>query len=115
MFNIGAFQVTLVKNPSANARDRRDAGSIPGSGRSSGEGNGNPLQYSCLGNLMDRGPWQATHEVSKSQTSAHSCSILEVLLFLVKKKKKGKTAIRSERTQHLPTSLPDPEKDGGKS
>ena len=37
-----------------------DAGLIPGSGRSPGEGNGNPLQYSCLGNPMDRGAWQAT-------------------------------------------------------
>ena len=41
-------------------------GSIPGSGRSPGEGNGNPLQYSCLGNPMDRGAWQAiVHEVAK--------------------------------------------------
>ena len=44
-------------------------GSVPGLGRSLGEGNGNPLQSSCLGNLMDRGAWQATaHEVTKSQT-----------------------------------------------
>ena len=42
---------------------------IPGSGRSSGEGNGNPLQYSCLENFMDRGAWQATvHGVAKGQT-----------------------------------------------
>ena len=46
-----------------------DLGSIPGSGRSSGEGNGNPLQYSCLENPMDRGAWRATvHEVTKSWT-----------------------------------------------
>ena len=46
-----------------------DPGSIPGSGRSPGEGNGKPLQYSCLGNPMDRGAWQATvHEVTKSWT-----------------------------------------------
>ena len=46
-----------------------DLGSIPGSGRSREEGNGNPLQYSCLGNRMDRGAWRATvHEVAKSQT-----------------------------------------------
>ena len=46
-----------------------ELGLIPGSGRSSGEGNGNPLQYSCLGNLMDREVWQATvHGVTKSQT-----------------------------------------------
>ena len=46
---------TGVKNPSASAGDTGDAGSIPGSGRSPGGGNGNPLQYSCLGNPMDRG------------------------------------------------------------
>ena len=46
----------MVKNPPANSAD---AGSIPGSGRSLGEGNGNKLQYSCLGNPMDRGAWQA--------------------------------------------------------
>ena len=44
-------------------------GSIPGYGRSTGEGNGNPLQYSCLKNSMDRGAWQATvHGVAKSRT-----------------------------------------------
>ena len=45
----------MVKNPSANATDARDLGSVPGVGRSPGEGNGNPLQYSCLKNPMDRG------------------------------------------------------------
>ena len=55
---------SVVKNPPANAGD---TGSIPGSGRSSGDGNGNPLQYSCLENPMDRGAWQATvHGVTKS-------------------------------------------------
>ena len=59
----------VVKNPPANAGDIRDMGLIPGSGRSHGEGNGNPLQYSCLKNSMDRGVWQATvHGVAKSQT-----------------------------------------------
>ena len=58
----------MVKNPSANARDVRDTGSVPGLGRSPGGGNGNPLQYPGLENPMDRGPWQATvHGVSKSQ------------------------------------------------
>ena len=47
--------VLVVKNPPANAGDVRDAGSLPGSGRSPGGGDGNPLQCSCLENLMDRG------------------------------------------------------------
>ena len=50
----------MVKKPPVNAGDAGDLGSIPGSGRSPEEGNGNPLQYSCLENLMDRGAWQAT-------------------------------------------------------
>ena len=53
----------MVKNPPASAGD---AGSIPGSGRSLGEGNGNPLQYSCLGNPVDRGAWKSTvHGVAR--------------------------------------------------
>ena len=47
----------MVKNLPASAGDIRDPGSIPGSGRPPGEGNGNPLQYSCLENSMDRGAW----------------------------------------------------------
>ena len=59
----------VVKNLPANAGDRRDAGSIPGLGRSPREGNGNPVQESCLENPMDRGAWWATvHGVTKSQT-----------------------------------------------
>ena len=49
----------LVKNPPASAGDTRDIGSIPGLGRSPGEGNGNQLSYSCLENSTDRGDWQA--------------------------------------------------------
>ena len=57
----------VVKTPSANAGDIRDTGSIPGSERSPGEGNDNPLQYSCLENPMDRGAWWAiVQEVAKS-------------------------------------------------
>ena len=52
--------LSWLKNPRAKAGDARDAGSISGSGRSPGEGNGNPLQNSCLENSMDRGAWQAT-------------------------------------------------------
>ena len=51
---------SVVKNLPANAGDERNTGSIPGSGRYPGEGNGNPLQYSCLGNPMGTGVWQAT-------------------------------------------------------
>ena len=65
----------VVKNLPANAGiagdagDVGDVGSIPGLGRSLGVGNGNPLQYSCLENSMDRGAWRAiVYEVTKSQT-----------------------------------------------
>ena len=59
--------VLVVKNPPANVRDIRDAGSIPGLGRSPGGGHGHPLQYSCLENPMDRGAWKATvHGIAKS-------------------------------------------------
>ena len=50
----------VVKNLPANTGDIREAGLIPGSGRSPGGGHGNPLQYSCLENPMDRGAWRAT-------------------------------------------------------
>ena len=59
---------SVVKNPSANAGD---LGSIPGLGRSPGEGNGNPLQDSCLGNPMDQGAWQAlVHGVAKGSDTS---------------------------------------------
>ena len=59
----------MVKNPPANAGDAGDMGLIPGSGRSLGGGNGNPLQYSFLDKSMDRGAWWTTvHGVSKSWT-----------------------------------------------
>ena len=61
---MGFSSDSVVKNSPANAGD---AGSIPGLARFPGEGNGNPLQYSCLEKLMDRGAWQATiHEITKS-------------------------------------------------
>ena len=59
----------MVKNPPGNAEDLRDMGSIPRLGRFPGGRDGNPLQYSCLENPMDRGSWWATiHRVAKSQT-----------------------------------------------
>ena len=59
----------VVKSPPATAGDVRDSGLIPGSGRSPGGGHGNPLQCSCLENLMDSGAWQVTvHGVTQSWT-----------------------------------------------
>ena len=59
-----------VRNLPINAGDARDPGSIPGLGRSLSEGNGNPSQYSCLGNSIDRGAWQATiHGVTTESDS----------------------------------------------
>ena len=71
----------MVKNLPVNARDLGDVGSIPGLGRSSGEGNGNTLQYSCLENPMDRGAWWATvHGVIKSQTRLSDFTSLHIKL-----------------------------------
>ena len=59
----------MVKTPRANAGKARDVGLIPRLGRSPGEGNGNPLQFSCLENSMDRGAWRTTvHGVTKNRT-----------------------------------------------
>ena len=70
---MGFSDGTVVKNASANVGDTRDVGLIPGSGRSPGGGNGNPLQYSCLENPMDRGAWWATvHGVTESDTTEAS-------------------------------------------
>ena len=60
---------SVSKESACNARDSRDTGSVPGSGRFHGGEHGNPLQYFCLENPMNRGAWQATvHSVAKSQT-----------------------------------------------
>ena len=60
----------MVKNLPANGGEAGDEGSVPGLGRSPGEGYGHPLQYSCLGNPMDGGAWLATvHEVAESDTT----------------------------------------------
>ena len=76
---------TSGKGSTCQAGDARDAGSVLGSGRSPGEGNGNPLQYACLGNSMDRGAWRAAahgvrHGLSAAQRvghdRAHACCCL---------------------------------------
>ena len=69
----------LVKNPPCNTRDMS---LIPGPGRSPAEGNGNPLWYSCPGNPMDRGAWQATvHGVAKeSDTTGHTYTHIHILV-----------------------------------
>ena len=62
----------MVKNPPANAGDVRDMGSIPGWGKSPGEGHGKPLQYSCLEHPMDRGAWwAAVHGVTQSEGASY--------------------------------------------
>ena len=70
VLTFGACQVALVvKNMPGNATDIRDKSSVPRLGRSHGEGNGSPLQYSCLKNPMDREAWQTiVHSVAKGQT-----------------------------------------------
>ena len=64
---MGFPSFSAVKNPPANGGGARDSGLIPGSGRPPGKGNGNPLQYSCLGDPMDRGAWQATVQTVEKQ------------------------------------------------
>ena len=72
----------MVKNLLANAGDIRDTGSILGSGRSPIGGHGNPLQYSCLGNPIDRGAWQTmVHGVTKSLTQLKRLSTPLFILF----------------------------------
>ena len=75
----------MVNNPLANAGEAGDSSSIPRSGRSSGEGNDNPLEYSCLENSMDRGAWWALqsmvlHRVRNTLTNLHQ-GIWKFLLF----------------------------------
>ena len=66
---------SVVQNLPVNAGDTGDSGLIPGSGRSPGGGNGNPLQHSCLGNPIDRGTWRATvHGVAESDMTEHTAS-----------------------------------------
>ena len=74
----------MVKNPPASAGDTVDVGSIPGSGRSPGEGNGNPFQYSCLGDSMEEEPGRLHstwgHKESNATEYAHSCTHTHALI-----------------------------------
>ena len=63
----------MVKNPPASAGDVRDAGSIPGLGRFPRGGHGNPFQYSCLGNPMDRGAGELQFTKSQTRLTEHAC------------------------------------------
>ena len=74
-----SWRYLVVKNLPANAGDSRRAGLHPGSGKSPGEENGNPLQYSCLDNPMDRGAWLATlhgghKESARTESTSHPCT-----------------------------------------
>ena len=89
----------VVKNPPASTGDGRDVGLIPGSGRSPGVGNGNPLQYSCLENSMDRGAWRAT--VHKSQR------VVKINKFILKKKKSWAQLSSHHLPFPTPWNLPD--------
>ena len=72
----------MAQTVKASAYNVGDLGSIPGLGRSPGEGSGNPLQYSCLENTMDGGAWQATvHGVTKSQIRLSDLTSLHLNLF----------------------------------
>ena len=76
----GSLVAQLVKNPPASAGDVRDVGSVPGSGRSPEEGNGNPLRSSCLENPTDRGAWQTrVHRVTKTQARLSALSFFIML------------------------------------
>ena len=73
----------MVKNPPASVGDIKRHGFDPGSGRPSGEGNGNPLQYSCLENPMDRGAWRATvyrghKELDTTEVTKHARRVVLV-------------------------------------
>ena len=96
----------MVKNRTINAGEGRDMGFIPGSGRSPGGGDGNPLQYPCLGNPMDRGAWRATvYRIAKSQTRLKQLSTPS---WLMNNKTKGRghnSVFLSSQDSVLPSSL----------
>ena len=87
----------MVKNLPANAGDTEDAGSTPGLGRSPGVGNGNPLEYSCLENSMERGACQATvHGVAKSRPRLSTHALLKEMV-----SPKGHHGMTSDPLAHL--------------
>ena len=76
----------MVKNMPTNAGDKGDMGSIPGSGRSPGVGNGNALQYSCLEKSMDRGAWRTTiHKITNNQKQlyTHTYTYIQLILYVI--------------------------------
>ena len=84
--SLGFPDVSAGKESTCSAGDTGDAGLIPGCGKSPRGGNGNPLQYSCLKNPVDRGPWWATvHGVSKSRTQLSKNLLLQVTFKKIKK------------------------------
>ena len=90
------FDGSVVKNPPVNAGDARDAGSISGSGKSPKKGNGNPLQYSCLKNSMERGAWWATvHAISKSQTWLNMHACIQKKIWIIKGKLISRSYVRA--------------------
>ena len=98
--------VLVVKNPPANAGDLKDAGSVPGSGRSPGGEHGNPLLYSCLENPMDRGAWWASvHGVAESdmteQLSTHICAHTDMRAHIVAQLVKNRPAVQETRVRSL--------------
>ena len=107
----------MVKNLPANAGDVRDVGSIPGTGRSPGEGDGNPFQYSCLGNSMDREAWQTTiHGVTNSQMQlsthrpahTHTHSLPKNIYFIFSQGVRGFESLGSNsRNISMPVQIPE--------
>ena len=99
---------SVVKNLPANAGDTGDLGSTPGSWRSPGGGNGNPFQYSCLGNLIDRGPWHATSMgLPKVQTwlSEHACTLERILWLRIEVLSSDQILISNKAGIFLSTSI----------
>ena len=92
---------SVLKNPPANAGD---VSLIPGSGRSPGEGNGNPLQYSCLGNPMDRAPWWAP--VMRSQRARHDLATQQQQQPYYQQMDKANTNTKTDMSVSIKTKLP---------